>query len=180
LGAFQDDKIFTDNMASVQLLPPAPVVLVAVGDKEGKEKNIISVGMFNLFSQKPPLIGIAVLTSRQSYRLLEECPDFSINVPGKDLIDQVITCGTKSGKSVDKFKETGLTAVPGMKIKSPKIEECLINIEVKKRESFEKGDHTWYVGEIVHTDVTKDYDRSNALLFWDGEFSTSGKVLRRL
>lgn len=180
MGAFQDDKIDTDNMSSVQLLPPAPVVLVAVGDKAGNEKNIITVGMFNLFSQKPPLIGIAVLTSRQSYKLLEECPDFSVNIPSKDMIDQVILCGIKSGKNTDKFKEASLTAIPGKKIKSPKIEECLINIEVKKRETFEKGDHTWYVGEIVHTDVTKDYDRSNALLFWDGEFSTSGKVLRKL
>lgn len=180
MGDFQDEKIDTDNMSSVQLLPPAPVVLVAVGDKEGKERNIISVGMFNLFSQKPPLIGIAVLTSRQSYKLLEEGPDFSINIPSKGMIDQVILCGTKSGKNMDKFKETGLTAIPGKRIKSPKIEECLINIEVKKRESFEKGDHTWYIGEIVHTDVTKDYDRSNALLFWDGEFSTSSKVLKKL
>jgi flavin reductase (DIM6/NTAB) family NADH-FMN oxidoreductase RutF len=89
-------------------------------------------------------------------------------------------CGTKSGKNVDKFKETGLTAIPGMKIKSPKIEECLVNIEVKKLESFEKGDHTWYIGEIKHTDVTKDYDRSHALLFWNGEFSTSTEVLRKL
>jgi flavin reductase (DIM6/NTAB) family NADH-FMN oxidoreductase RutF len=180
MGAFQDNKLFTDKMDSVQLLPPAPVVLVAVGNKAGTERNIITVGMFNLFSQKPPLIGIAVLTSRQSYKLLEECSDFSVNIPSKDMIDQVILCGTKSGKNMDKFKETGLTAVPGMKIKSPKIEECLINIEVKKLESFEKGDHTWYIGEILHTDVTKDYDRSNALLYWDGEFSTSGKVLRKL
>ena len=180
MGAFQDDKIDTDNMSTVQQLPPAPVVLVAVGDKEGKERNIISVGMFNIFSLKPPLIGIAVLTSRQSFKLLEECPDFSINIPGKDMIDQVILCGTKSGRGVDKFKEANLTAVPGKRIKSPKIEECLMNIEVKKRESFEKGDHTWYIGEIVHTDITKDYDRSNALLFWDGEFSTSSKVLKKM
>ena len=180
MGSFQDDKIDTDNMSTVQQLPPAPVVLVAVGDKEGKERNIISVGMFNIFSLKPPLIGIAVLTSRQSFKLLEECPDFSINIPGKDMIDQVILCGTKSGRSMDKFKEANLTAVPGKRIKSPKIEECLMNIEVKKRESFEKGDHTWYIGEIVHTDITKDYDRSNALLFWDGEFSTSSKVLKKM
>jgi flavin reductase (DIM6/NTAB) family NADH-FMN oxidoreductase RutF len=96
------------------------------------------------------------------------------------MIDHVLLCGTKSGRSVDKFKEAGLTAVPGKRIKSPKIEECLINIEVKKKESFEKGDHTWYIGEIVHTDVVKGYDRSNALLYWDGEFSTSGKILRKI
>lgn len=180
MGDFQDSKIETDKMASVQLFPPAPVVLVAVGDKDGMERNIITVGMFNLFSLKPPLVGIAVLTSRQTYKLLEECPDFSVNIPGKDMIDQVILCGTKSGKNTDKFKEAHLTAIPGRRIKSPKIEECLVNIEVKKKRSFEEGDHTWYVGEIVHTDVTKDYDRSNALLFWDGEFSTSSKVLRQL
>jgi flavin reductase (DIM6/NTAB) family NADH-FMN oxidoreductase RutF len=180
MGAFQDDKLFIDKMASVQMLPSAPVVLVAVGDKTGTERNIITVGMFNLFSQKPPQIGIAVLTSRQSYKLLEECADFSVNIPGKDMIDQVILCGTRSGKDTDKFKETGLTAVPGKRIKSPKIEECLINYEVKKTQTFEVGDHTWYIGEVVHTDATKDYDRSQALLFWDGEFSTSGKVLRKL
>jgi flavin reductase (DIM6/NTAB) family NADH-FMN oxidoreductase RutF len=180
MGSFHDDKIDVDNMSSVQLLPPAPVVLVGVGDKEGKERNIITVGMFNLFSQKPPLIGVAVLTSRHSYKLLEECPDFSVNIPSKNMIDQVLLCGTKSGRGVDKFKEAGLTAIPGKRIRSPKIEECLINIEVKKLESFEKGDHTWYIGEIVHTDVTKDYDRSNALLFWDGEFSTSGKILKKI
>lgn len=174
------EKIDVQHMEAVQMLPPAPVMLVSVGDKEGKERNIITVGMFNLFSLKPPILGIAVMTSRQSYKLLEENDDFVINVPGKDMLEAVMVCGTKSGKKADKFVEAGLTAEPGKKVKSPKIKEALVNIECKKLESFEKGDHTWYLAKIVHTDMVKDYDRSKALLFWDGEFRTAGPVLKKI
>ncbi|HSV42852.1 MAG TPA: flavin reductase family protein [Methanomassiliicoccales archaeon] len=174
------EKIDVQHMEAIQMLPPAPVVLVSVGDRDGNEKNIIAVGMFNLFSLKPPILGIAVMTSRQSYKLLEENDDFVINIPGKDLIDAVLVCGSTSGKKVDKFKETGLTAEPGKKVKSPKIKECLMNLECKKLESFEKGDHTWYLAKVVHTDAVVNYDRRKALLFWDGEFSTGGTVLKKI
>ena len=43
------------------------------------------------------------------------------------------------GQEHHKFKEAGLTPVPSKRISSPKIEECLINMECKKLESFEKG-----------------------------------------
>jgi len=82
-----DDKVDLDHMGAVMSLPPAPVVLVGVGDKE---KNIITVGMFNVFSVRPPIIGIAVTTSRHSYKLLEENEEFTINIPGKELMDKVI------------------------------------------------------------------------------------------
>ena len=92
------EKVDVQHMESVQMLPPSPVLLVSIGDKEGKEKNIITVGMFNMFSLKPPIIGIGVMTSRQSYKLLEENEDFVINVPGKDMLEATIVCGSKSGK----------------------------------------------------------------------------------
>lgn len=174
------EKIDVQHMEAIQMLPPAPVVLVSVGDKEGKEKNIITVGMFNLFSLKPPIIGIAVMTSRQSYKFLEENDDFVINVPGKELLDAVIICGHRTGKNADKFVEAKLTAEPGKKVRSPKIKECLMNIECKKLESFEKGDHTWYLAKVVHTDAVVDYDRKNALLYWDGEFRTAGPVIKKI
>lgn len=46
-----DDKVELDHMGAAMSLPPAPVVLVGVGDKE---KNIITVGMFKVFSVRPP------------------------------------------------------------------------------------------------------------------------------
>ncbi|MCE5296935.1 MAG: flavin reductase family protein [Euryarchaeota archaeon] len=174
------EKVDVQHMEAVQMLPPSPVLLVSVGDKEGTERNIMTVGMFNMFSLKPPIIGIGVMTSRQSYKLIEENDDFVINIPGKDMLEAVVICGSKSGKKVDKFAEAGLTAEPGKLTRSPKIKEALMNIECKKLESFEKGDHTWYLAKIVHTDAVVDYDRSKALLFWDGEYRTSGPILKKM
>ena len=138
-----DDKVDLDHMGSVMSLPPAPVVLVGVGDRE---RNIITVGMFNVFSVRPPIIGTAVTTSRHSYKLLEENEEFTVSIPGKELMDKVSACGEKSGSDTDKFKLTGLTAVKGKRTKAPRIAERLINIEAKRTWSFEVGDHAWYLG----------------------------------
>ncbi|MDD1767174.1 MAG: flavin reductase family protein [Methanomassiliicoccales archaeon] len=165
--SYDIEKIGRGPLEAVSIIPPGPITLVAVGDKE---RDVLAVGMFNVFSFRPPIVGIAVTASRYSYKLLDESPDFSINIPGRDMIEKVNCCGSKSGKSVDKFKDCGLTAVPGKRIKSPSVGECLMNIECKKMDYFEKGDHIWFFGQVVHSEVAADYDHSKVLLYRDGEF----------
>jgi flavin reductase (DIM6/NTAB) family NADH-FMN oxidoreductase RutF len=172
-------KLDMGTIEAVMSLPPAPVMLLAVGEEE---QNVTTIGMFNVFSVDPTIVGIGIKASRFSYKLLEETPDFSLNVPGKDLVEQVAKCGYRSGSKVNKFSEVGLTPQPGKRIKSPSIVECPLNIEVKKLEQIDRGDwdHIWYMGKVVHTDIDKDYDRSNTLIYWDGELRTPGPVLKKL
>jgi flavin reductase (DIM6/NTAB) family NADH-FMN oxidoreductase RutF len=170
------EKIGRGPLEAVSIIPPGPVVLVAVGEKE---RDVLAIGMFNVFSFRPPIVGIAVTASRYSYKLLDESADFSINIPGKDLVDKVICCGSKSGKSTNKFEACGLTPVPGKRIKSPSVKECIMNIECKKLEYFEKGDHIWFFGQVVHADVALDYDHSKALLYRDGEFWGISESLKK-
>jgi flavin reductase (DIM6/NTAB) family NADH-FMN oxidoreductase RutF len=97
-------------------------------------------------------------------------------------VEQVAKCGYRSGNKVNKFSEVGLTPQPGKRIRSPSIVECPLNIEVKKLEQIDRGDwdHIWYMGKVVHTDIDQDYDRSNTLIYWDGEFRSPGPVLKKL
>ncbi len=171
------EKIDMGPIEAVLNLPPAPVILLGTGEKE---HNVTTMGMFNFFSMQPVLLGVGIKTSRFSFKLLEETPDFSVNIPGKNLVNEVIACGEKSGSKMNKFEEIGLTPVPGKRIKSPSIGECLMNIECKRRDILEIGDHIWYLGEIVHTDIVSDYNREDALLFWDGEFRTAGPVIKSI
>jgi len=60
---------------AVMQLPPAPVMLLAVGEKE---QNVTTIGMFNVFSVDPTIVGIGIRSSRYSYKLLEETDDFSL------------------------------------------------------------------------------------------------------
>ena len=57
--------------------------------------------------------------------------------------------GRKSGRDVDKFQETGLTAIPAQVVKAPLIAECWGHIECKVVKEVDVGVHTMFVGEIV-------------------------------
>ncbi len=171
------EKVDLKPIEAAISLPPAPVILLGAGEKE---HNVTTIGMFNLFSMQPVLLGVGIKTSRFSFKLLEETPDFSVNIPGKNLINEVIACGEKSGSKMNKFEQVGLTPVPGKRIKSPSVGECLMNIECRRKDILEIGDHIWYLGEIVHTDVVTDYDKGDALLFWGGEYRAAGPVIKEI
>jgi flavin reductase (DIM6/NTAB) family NADH-FMN oxidoreductase RutF len=168
-------KVEQNPVRGIRTFPAFPVVLVVVG---AEEKNIITVALVHVFSFNPPLIGIGIMPSRHSHELLHRSPDFSVNIPSKELVEETIYCGEMSGKDVNKFEETGLTAVAGKKISTPVIEECIVNLECRKVQVFDTGDHTWFIGEVVCAQVIDSYDRERALIYWAGEFRTLGELIR--
>lgn len=52
---------------------------------------------------------------------------------------------------MDKFKETGLTPIPSLEVRPPRIEECFGHLECRVVQSITCGDHTLFVGEVVAT-----------------------------
>lgn len=139
----------------LQAGPPTSVVLATCVADEGNT-NIITLGMFMYISQNPPLVCIGVSDKRYSHKLIMEQGEFAINVPTTEIIDEMHRCGITSGRNVDKFKEQGLTPIPAQKIKSALIEECYGHLECKVWNSFECGDHTLIVGEVVTASANMD------------------------
>ncbi|WP_019176483.1 flavin reductase family protein [Methanomassiliicoccus luminyensis] len=168
-------KTELNPVRGIRTFPAFPIVLAVVGKEE---KNIITIALVHVFSFNPPLVGIGVSPCRYSHELLHRSPDFTVNIPGKDLVEETIFCGEKSGKNCDKFMETGLTPVPGKRVGTPTIAECIVNLECKKVQTFDTGDHTWFIGEVVSADVIEDFDRERALIYWAGEFRTLGETIR--
>ena len=188
--ANEPERIDLEQSEAIAALPHAPVLLVCSGDKE-ENWNVTTIGMFNVFSMFPIVVGVGVKTSRNIYRLIADCNDFTINVPTADLLSAVELCGREAGARKNKFKEAGLTPVKGKRVSSPIIKECPLNIEIKKLSSATKktiytvhsgemdiGDHTWFLGQIVHTDQVRGYDRTKALLYWDGEYRLADKCVK--
>ncbi|MFA5313919.1 MAG: flavin reductase family protein [Methanomassiliicoccales archaeon] len=160
--------------------PAYPVILAAVGSgKEGGERNVLTVVLVHMFSFNPPVLGIGISPTRYSYNLFDTCDDFSINVPSKDLVEEVLYCGQKSGKDVDKFEECGFAFTKGNKISSPIITDCMVNLECKKVNKIEAGDHTWFLGEVVHAEMEENIPKEKALMYWAGEFRVIGDIIRR-
>jgi len=168
-------KSDVNPVKGIRAFPAFPVALAAIG---GREVNVITVSLVHVFSFSPPLIGIGVSPSRHSHELLHRSPDFTVNLPSKDLVEETLFCGERSGREVDKVEGAGFTMVPGETVHSPTIAECIVNLECRKSSWFETGDHTWFIGEVLRSTVSDDFDRERCLMYWAGEFRAPGELIR--
>jgi flavin reductase (DIM6/NTAB) family NADH-FMN oxidoreductase RutF len=156
-------------------LPIRPVYLLSVGYK--RKKNIITIGMFALFSGKPTLVGVGIAPSRYSYELIRQSGEYVVNAVDESLIEALRICGEKSGREVDKFKLAKLTPEKGIKVNAPLIKESPVSIECKVVKELEAGDHVWFIGEVLATHVRDGYSWSDGLLFkWIGKDGFCYKV----
>ena len=82
--------------------------MVSAADKEGRD-DIITVAWAGTVCTNPPMVSISIRPERYSYHMIRETGEFVINLTTEELAFATDYCGVKSGRDVDKFKETGLT-----------------------------------------------------------------------
>jgi flavin reductase (DIM6/NTAB) family NADH-FMN oxidoreductase RutF len=134
---------------------PMQAVLVTCDDTKGKT-NAITIAWHTPISVKPPLYGISVGPGRYSHKLIENTKEFVINFAPYNIVEKVDFCGTRSGRNTDKINESGLTLIPSEQLKTKIIKECFAHLECKLHKSITLGDHTFFIGEVVHLSVDKE------------------------
>jgi flavin reductase (DIM6/NTAB) family NADH-FMN oxidoreductase RutF len=138
------------------MLYPLPVVMVSMADKNGK-KNIITIAWAGTICTNPPMVSISVRPERYSHAIIKETGEFVINLTTKDLAFATDYCGVKSGRDVDKFKEMGLTALPGKEVAAPIIAESPVSLECRVREIKELGSHDMFIADVVAVHADDKY-----------------------
>jgi len=104
-------------------------LLLGSYDAAGKA-NIMTIGWGSLGSiWGIPLWIVLVRPSRYTYRCIEHSGCFSVNVPPADMAMACATCGSSSGRDVDKFAECELTEQKGSSVLAPTVAECPIIYE---------------------------------------------------
>jgi len=151
---FVSEKINVEFSSAYRLLHPMHTVLVSCVGKTGKP-NVLPLAWAMPTSHDPPLVAISMGLNRYSHALIEETKEFVINLPTGDIVNETLACGRISGKTIDKFSETGLTPLPAKKVKAPIIKECVAHLECKLHSQFKTGDHTVFVGEIIEAYADK-------------------------
>lgn len=135
------------------MLYPLPVVMVSMTDRDGRN-NIITIAWAGTVCTNPPMISISVRPERYSFPILRDVGEFVVNLTTRQLAYATDYCGVKSGRDVDKFKEMGLTPVPGDRVNAPLIEESPVNLECKVCQIIPLGSHHMFLAEVkaVHAD----------------------------
>ena len=167
------------------MLYPLPAVMVSCG-REGEKPNIITVAWAGTICSDPAMVSISVRPNRYSYDIIRETGEFVINLTTKALAKATDYCGVRSGRDVDKFKETGLTAIPGPVTGCPMVEESPVNLECKVKEVKALGSHDMFLAEVVAVHVSEDYMEGNGrfrlnqtglVAYSHGEYFSLGKKL---
>ena len=135
------------------MLYPLPAVMVSVTDGKGQD-DIITVAWTGTICTNPPMVYISVRPSRFSHHMLMETGEFVINLTTEKLTRATDYCGVRSGRDVDKFKETGLTREKAEFVKAPMIKESPVSIECRVTEVKKLGSHDIFLAEVlaVHAD----------------------------
>ena len=135
--------------------------------------NTMTIGWASIgFVWGRPVFMVTVRNSRHTFGIMEQATDFTVSIPMKDMAKELELCGTKSGRSIDKFKTCNLELFPAVKIHTPIIKlfgyhyECKIVyrsaidpahlIDDYQHLYPNKDFHTLYYGEIVECYSTMD------------------------
>lgn len=138
------------------MIYPVPAVLVTVADSEGNS-NIITIAWTGTICTNPPMAYISVRPERYSYHMLRESGEFVINLATESMAYATDYCGVRSGRDVDKWKETGLTPVPAQTVKAPVIAESPVAIECRVTEVKELGSHHMFLAEVTGVSVDEQW-----------------------
>ena len=147
---------------SLRRIASPGALLVAGVDKP----NIMAIGWGTIgIVWSRPVFTALVRHSRYTHEFMEEHDAFTVCIPSPGMKDDVMFCGTRSGRDTDKIAECGFIMREGIKVKAPYIEQCPVHYECRivhrnevvpenlsetiKREYYSGGDyHTVYFGEI--------------------------------
>lgn len=130
------------------LVFPTPVWVVGTYDREGKA-NVMTAAWGGICCSKPPCVAVALRKATYTYSALVQRKAFTISVPTEQYLKQVDYIGIATGAAVDKFSETGLTAVRSELVDAPYVGEFPFILECNVVAIHELGLHTQFVGEIL-------------------------------
>jgi flavin reductase (DIM6/NTAB) family NADH-FMN oxidoreductase RutF len=156
----------------IKAMRPGILLTTKVGGKVNS--MTIGWGTLGIIWERPVFVAY-VRQQRYSREMLDECREFSINVPVGDYRRKILgICGSKSGRDTDKIEAAGLTPVEPEVISVPGIKELPLTLECRvlyrqEQESdqfndeitrqfytMETGDHICYYGEIVAAYIIED------------------------
>lgn len=159
-----------------RFLEPGPIVLVSSAWKG--ETNIMTMGWHTVMEFVPSRIGCMITEANHSFELIKRSRQCVINVPTRDLADEVIGIGNCSGADVDKFERFKLTAAPAEKVSAPLIKECYANFECEVTDSSLLKKYNFFILECVKAHVATAPRFPQTVHYrGDGLFMISGRTV---
>jgi flavin reductase (DIM6/NTAB) family NADH-FMN oxidoreductase RutF len=131
------------------------VLVVGTYDKAGKP-NVMTASWGGICCSQPPCVAVSLRKATYSYASILERKAFTISIPSEKHVKEADYFGLVSGRSIDKFAATKLTAVRSKLVDAPYVKEFPLVLECKLVHVVELGLHTQFVGEVMDAKIDED------------------------
>jgi len=140
---------------------PRPIAFVSTVDRDGR-RNAGPFSFFNVLTHDPAIVAIGVenyddMRFKDTSRNIRDTGEFTVHIVDEALVKQMEICAIKFGPEVDEIAEAGLTTVPGLNVKSPRIVEAPAALECRRYMTLELGRAREIIlGEVLGVFVRED------------------------
>jgi flavin reductase (DIM6/NTAB) family NADH-FMN oxidoreductase RutF len=141
-----------------------PKIATVVGVKCSEKTNYMTAAWHTYLSHTPPIYAVSISPKRYTHNLILKAKEFNCNFLPFDMINTIHKTGRISGTDYDKIKLLNLKTKPGKFINTPMLSEAYAVIECKLEKTVTTGDHTLFIGKIVHVEENEEAYKKSGLL----------------
>lgn len=151
---------------------PRPIAFVSTIGANGTG-NLAPFSFFNGISSKPPCLMISITRKpngdkKDSLRNIEETGEFVVNASSEWLFQPLVETAAAYPYGVDEMRKVGLTPIPSLRVKPPRVKEAAVHFECKVIQNVQIGDGTLgssnaIFGEIVYVHAMKEAYREGKI-----------------
>lgn len=123
---------------------PRPIAFASTVDKNGNV-NLSPFSFFNCFGSRPPILVFSPSrrgrdgTNKHTYENVVEVPEVVINIVSYSIVEQASLASVEYPRGVNEFVKAGLTQVPSLKVRPPRVGESKVSMECKVNQVISLG-----------------------------------------
>ncbi len=129
----------------VEAVAPRPIAFASTMDREGRV-NLSPYSFFNAVSSNPPVLVFSPVnrtrdgTPKDSLLNVQEHAEVVINIVNYTVVEQMSLASAGYERGTNEFAKAGLTEVPSVRVKPPRVAECPVAFECRVQQIVPLGD----------------------------------------
>jgi flavin reductase (DIM6/NTAB) family NADH-FMN oxidoreductase RutF len=148
----------------VSTVTPRPIAWVVSQDANGV-LNAAPFSFFNVFSGDPAVVAIGIGNrkpgqAKDSRANIRDTGEFVVNLVSEANAEAMNITGIEFDSSVDELAQAGLTSLPSVRVKPPRIAESPVAMECQLMQIVDMGESGLVLGRVlamhVHDDLVLD------------------------
>ncbi|MBS0559935.1 MAG: flavin reductase family protein [Proteobacteria bacterium] len=145
----------------ISTVVPRPIAWITTQDVDGT-LNAAPFSFFNAVSGNPPVVAIGIGgrgpgDAKDTGNVIRRTGEFVVNLVSNELAEKMNVTAIDFGPEVNELAEAGLTTVPSVHVKPPRIAESPVSFECKRLVTVDVGnDRSVILGSVVAIHVRDD------------------------